>query len=200
MISCRYFDSKDRTDLSFLNTDWEAVVWTIVTNVNLNTNSGKTSTSIRKLSMGQSMIYDKHGVKYKVTVNQGSEYAWVGLEMSKGMGVRVGDQPNMRIRNGKGKIIVFHVENEEGRRLSSQVFYCNNDLSLRSLSLFSVLNSLISDISVDDLELKSLPIPEFMKRELRSIPVVFDTDTEQDNGHPGDGALMSSSKGIILDI
>ena len=126
--------------------------------------------------------------------------------MSKGMGVRVGDQPNMRIRNGKGKIIVFHVENEEGRRLSSQVFYCNDDLSLRTLSLFSVLNSLISlerlisDINVGDLELNSLAIPEFMKRELRSIPVVFDTDTDQDNGHPGDGALMSSNKGIILDI
>ena len=52
MISCRYFDSKDRTDLSFLNTDSEAVVWTIVTNVNMNTNSGNTFNMHKKTEHG----------------------------------------------------------------------------------------------------------------------------------------------------
>ena len=172
MISCRYLDSNDRTDLSFLNIEWEAVVWTIITSAQKNKDSVDTSPVIRSLGMGKTVNYNNFGVKYKVSVNQGSEYGWVGLEMS-GMGVSVGDQPNMRIKRGKGKIIVFHVENEEGRRLSSQIFFCSDDPSLRTQCLFSVLNCLGNNINFD-IKLNQIEIPELIKNELKSISMRFE--------------------------
>ena len=199
MISCRYVDTKDRPDLTFLNTDWSAVVWTVVTSVNMETNTGDTAINIKKLSMGQTVGYERAGVKFTATLHQSPEYGWIELEISAGMRVMVGDQPNMRVTEGTGKIIVFHVESEEGTRLFSQIIYCNDDLSLRTLSLFSVLNCLVSNPSGHD-RLSQLKVPGVIKDDLRSVPVKFVANDEKDCLSDAGEPLLSNRRGIILDI
>ena len=104
MISCRYVDTKDRPDLTFLNTDWSAVVWTVVTSVNMETNTGDTAINIKKLSMGQTVRYERAGVKFTARLHRRPEYGWIELEISSaGMLAMVGDLPDMRVTEGRGR-------------------------------------------------------------------------------------------------
>ena len=112
--------------------------------------------------------------------------------------LKYGDQRNTKISDYK--LFFLNIKNAEDRLISSYVFYCSEEMSLRNVALMKVTSRLWENKKYQDFT-KNTEIPKSIKEEVDEVVQVLLDKVKATNEDDEDEIFLSSkADSYIIDI